>query len=209
MATRMNELPWAIDGLEDTGMGRLMSAVRRLLETASTGAYTEDAAHAAAQALTDATAELASNPAPPGGVAPSVRFNFIAKNPISGLLNAVAPPVTHDIVDGLDGGVREVRGAVNFGHIYEGPPGWVHGGIVSAVLDDALGVANGVAGMGAVTGTLTVRFIKPTPLNTDLRLEARYTHSEGRKVHAWAGLYRSDELLAEAHGLFIRFRASS
>jgi hypothetical protein len=46
-------------------------------------------------------------------------------------------------------------------------PSCVHGGLIAAVLDEALGMANYVAGMGAMTGTLTVRYSKPTPLNTE------------------------------------------
>ena len=54
-----------------------------------------------------------------------------------------------------------------------------------------------------MTGTLTVRYRKPTPLRTDLRLEARCQRREGRKIFSWAGIYHGDTLTAEADGLFI------
>jgi hypothetical protein len=54
-----------------------------------------------------------------------------------------------------------------------------------------------------MTGTLTVRYRKPTPLRTDLRIEARCQRQEGRKIFAWAGIFHGDVLTAEAEGLFI------
>ena len=54
-----------------------------------------------------------------------------------------------------------------------------------------------------MTGTLTVRYRKPTPLRTDLRLEARFLERDGRKIRTWAGMYHGDVLTAEADGLFI------
>ena len=66
-----------------------------------------------------------------------------------------------------------------------------------------LGAANIVAGNPGMTGTLTVRYRKPTPLLTPLRIEARCIGREGRKIQTWAGIYHGDLLTAEADGLFI------
>ena len=54
-----------------------------------------------------------------------------------------------------------------------------------------------------MTGTLTVRYRKPTPLRRELRFEARVTHSEGRKNFAEAQLYAGDQLCAEAEAIFV------
>ncbi len=54
-----------------------------------------------------------------------------------------------------------------------------------------------------MTGTLTVRYRKTTPLLVPLDLVARYTGSERRKVFAWGGIYHEGELTAEADGIFI------
>ena len=50
---------------------------------------------------------------------------------------------------------------------YEGPPTCVHGGVIAETFDEMLGAANMVAGNPGMTGTLTVRYRKPTPLRTD------------------------------------------
>src|SRR5437660_5759658 len=64
---------------------------------------------------------------------------------------------------------------------FEGPRGAVHGGIVTTYLDEILaGAAFRATGRLCVTGEITVRFVKPVPLETPLlgrgRLCARYDH---------------------------------
>ena len=54
-----------------------------------------------------------------------------------------------------------------------------------------------------MTGTLTIRYRRPTPLLAPLDLAARHTGKEGRKVFAWGGIYHQGELTAEADGVFI------
>lgn len=71
------------------------------------------------------------------------------------------------------------------------------------MFDELLGAANIAAGCPGMTGTLTVRYRKPTPLRTKLRLEARCTGRQGRKITTRGGIYRGDELLAEAEAIFI------
>jgi len=57
-----------------------------------------------------------------------------------------------------------------------------------------------------MTGTLTVRYRKPTPLRTDLHMEARCLGRDGRKIRTWAGLYHGDLMTAEAEGIFVEVR---
>ncbi len=131
--------------------------------------------------------------------------DFFPTSPVIGLANPVAPPVRVAVVEG-DDGRPEIRGLANFGFAYEGPPTCVHGGVIAELLDEVLGAANIVAQHAAMTGTLTVRYRSPTPLNTDLRVEARFVRQDGRKIHAWGGVYNGDVLTAEADGLFIEVR---
>jgi hypothetical protein len=66
-----------------------------------------------------------------------------------------------------------------------------------------LGMANLVTGQGAMTGTLKIRYRRPTPLLAPLDLVARNTGQEGRKIFAWGAIYYQGELTAEADGIFI------
>ncbi|MHB8681658.1 MAG: PaaI family thioesterase [Acidimicrobiales bacterium] len=123
--------------------------------------------------------------------------DFFPTSPVIGFANPVAPPV---VVEAFEG---ELRGTAFFDYQYEGPPTCVHGGVIAMVFDELLGAANIVAGCPAMTGTLTIRYRKPTPLRTPLRLAARFVGREGRKITTTGAIYEGDTLLAEAEGLFI------
>jgi acyl-coenzyme A thioesterase PaaI-like protein len=87
---------------------------------------------------------------------------------------------------------------------YEGPPGHVHGGIIATLLDEAMGKANKLAGVIAMTRTMEVEYLKPVPLKRKLVIEGWGVKREGRK-HWNAAEIRSDdgEVLARSTGLFI------
>lgn len=123
--------------------------------------------------------------------------SFFDWSPVLGLANPLAPPV----LTRVEGDA--VVGRVTFGAAYEGPPGCVHGGYLAATFDEVLGMAQSLSGRSGMTGTLEVRYRKPTPLHRDLRFEGRVTDVAGRKISVTGGCYLDDELTAEARGLFI------
>ncbi len=127
-------------------------------------------------------------------------------SPLIGSFNPVSPPMEFRV----EGDVIHGRG--RFGAQFCGPPNHVHGGVVAAVMDELLGAVNVVNALGAMTGTLTIRYRRPTPLFEEVRLEGRTAGSEGRKVFARGSMWHGEELLAEAEGVFIRvgddFRAA-
>jgi hypothetical protein len=129
--------------------------------------------------------------------------DFFPASPMIGFANPIAPPVEVWAVEG-EGGQREIRGRATFGYAYEGPPTCVHGGIIAALFDEVMGAANIITENPGMTGTLTVRYRRPTPLLAPLEIVARFTGSERRKVFTWAGLYHEGELTAEAEGIFIK-----
>ena len=93
---------------------------------------------------------------------------------------------------------------VSCGYAYEGPPGFIHGGYVAAIMDQFLGMAQIAGGKPGMTGTLTTRYLKPTPLNTDLQLEAQVFILEGRKTRVTGEMRVGDIVTATCEGLFIR-----
>jgi acyl-coenzyme A thioesterase PaaI-like protein len=123
---------------------------------------------------------------------------FFDQSPLLGLANPLAPPITI--------GPKGERGAVatvTFGTAYEGPPGCVHGGFVAAAFDEVLGFVQSRSGSPGMTGTLTIRYRRPTPLHTELFFEAEILRIEGRKIFTRGRLFAGDEVTAEADGLFI------
>jgi acyl-coenzyme A thioesterase PaaI-like protein len=122
---------------------------------------------------------------------------FFDWSPLFGRSNPLAPPI--DV--SMEGGT--VVGKATFGVAYEGPPGCVHGGFIAASFDEVLGLTQSLSGTMGMTGTLTVRYRRPTPLYTELRFEGRLDSVSGRKVLTTATLQANGDLTAEASGLFI------
>lgn len=122
-------------------------------------------------------------------------------NPVIGLRNPIAPPLA---VRSDPSGRAECD--FHCGPPYEGPPGLVHGGVVSLLLDQVLGHAVGAAGRPGMTGTLTIVYRRGTPLG-DLRIEAWVDREDGIKTWAKAQMIGPEGVTAEAEGVFILPRA--
>lgn len=125
-------------------------------------------------------------------------------NPVSGVGSALAPPVT----------IRRVEGGVvaeaTLGPAYEGPPGYVHGGMSSLLLDQLLGTTVLAAGLWGMTAQLELDYHRPVPLGTPLVLRAQVTEHRGRRTTATGSIALAgdpDRPLVEARGLWVTPRA--
>ena len=178
---------------------RLTESVRRLIEV-TIRSEADDGAVAQALALVDQTVELLSTRLMPGSF--GVRTNSDGENIVwgnvaVGLRNPIAPPliIERDAAGG-------VHADVHLGAGYEGPPGHVHGGMCALILDHVLGATAHQPGKPAYTGTLTVRYLRPTRLGA-LRAEARMQRIDGSKTYAVGQLRNGDGVTVEAEGVFI------
>jgi acyl-coenzyme A thioesterase PaaI-like protein len=191
----------------DTPINRLAAAIRRISSMMVGQPLSDEALAQAAEELTvtanalTAAAETSKRPReqPNRSGHPA---DFFPTSPMIGYANPIAPPVDVWSDVGEDG-QREIRGRVTFDYQYEGPPTCVHGGVIAALFDELLGSANIIANKAGMTGTLTVRYRRPTPLLAPLDVVARFTGTERRKIFTWGGLYHDGELTAEAEGIFI------
>ncbi|KAF0970340.1 MULTISPECIES: PaaI family thioesterase [Gordonia] len=116
-------------------------------------------------------------------------------NAVIGVRNALAPPL--DIEHVRDG----VRSEFTLGAAYEGPPGQVHGGVCAMLLDHLLGNAASYSSP-CYTGTITVRYLRPTPLGA-LVAQAWVTEQNGRKRIARGTISDAEGVTCEAEGVFI------
>ncbi len=123
---------------------------------------------------------------------------FFDQSPMIGLANPLAPPITIG-----KSGERSAVASVTFGSAYEGPPGSVHGGFVAAAFDEVLGYVQSLSGNPGMTGTLTIKYRRPTPLHKELRFEAEIVRVEGRKIFTEGRVRAGDVVTAEAEGIFI------
>ncbi|TDC61878.1 PaaI family thioesterase [Actinomadura sp. GC306] len=186
---------------ESAALAGLAARIRELAEAAVlTGAGAAEAA-VVAEEVVALTARLAerSHAAPPYRMSGDGVLDRATGNPVTGALNPLAPPVA--LTAGPDG---LVRGEFTLGHLYEGPPTYVHGGVSAMVLDQALGMAAAVSGTPGMTATLETRYRRPTPLGVPLTVEAKASRVEGRKVYASGTISGPDgRVTVEATAMFI------
>jgi hypothetical protein len=182
--------------------GPLTDDVRGLIDATIRTEADKDAVRVARAAIQAATDALRSRQRDESQV---VRYTFGGRpvvwgNAVVGLRNPIAPPLTMHIED--DG--TRCWSEFTLGAPYEGPPGLVHGGVCALLLDQVLGEA---ASEGMTkplfTGTITVRYVRGTPLGR-LRAEAAVERTDGVKSFVSGHLSDSQGVTAEAEGIFIR-----
>jgi uncharacterized protein (TIGR00369 family) len=88
--------------------------------------------------------------------------------------------------------------------LHEGAPGFVHGGIIATLLDEAMSKLNRPLNALAMTRHMEVDYLRPAPVGEPLVLVGRHVRRDGRKLFHEAELQRSDgSVLARGKGLFI------
>lgn len=118
-------------------------------------------------------------------------------NAVIGVRNALAPPVhTHRDESG------RVSADFHLGAAYEGPPGHVHGGVSALILDHLLGEAASPDQKPRFTGSITVRYLRATPLGA-LHVEAVRTRTDGVKTYCTGTIADAEGITVEAEGVFI------
>ncbi len=99
-------------------------------------------------------------------------------------------------------GIEAYQAQFAFGERHQGGPGLVHGGLVSAALDEACGLLATWYRFPAVTARIFVRYRRPVPINTPLVVRSWVENSRGRRIHI-RGELEGEELLAEAKAAFL------
>ncbi|MHB8262310.1 MAG: PaaI family thioesterase [Acidimicrobiales bacterium] len=179
--------------LDNDQYGPLTAAIKAAVDTAEAPLQVDLAQHGApAEAAALVKSEAANLPPERDPL------DYVPLSPVIGIYNPLAPPVKVNIHSN-----GKVTGTVWLGTAYQGPPGCVHGGIIAAIFDELLGLANFAAGSPAMTGTLYIRYRKPTPLWHTLELTANIKEKGSRKTIAAGQLFYNGELTAEAEGIFV------
>ncbi|MGI6783531.1 MAG: PaaI family thioesterase [Aminivibrio sp.] len=90
-----------------------------------------------------------------------------------------------------------------------GYEGIVHGGIIASIFDDAMAwAARQAAGGWAVTGEMSVRYLRPVKAGMEYTAEGRVSKQSGRRLTTEAALTGEDgKRAAEATALFIKMPA--
>jgi uncharacterized protein (TIGR00369 family) len=88
---------------------------------------------------------------------------------------------------------------------HQGPPGYAHGGVLAAALDEAMALLVHEDGTLAVTARLEVDLLSPAPVGTFVRVSARLEEAGDRTLRLAAEAAGEDgKRLAAARGTFVR-----
>ena len=87
---------------------------------------------------------------------------------------------------------------------HQGYPGYLHGGLIGALLDETMGRVLSHRRVWAMTGRLTIRYRKPAPLDQELTIVAELTRDRSRAYEAKGEIRLPDgTVLAEGDGLYL------
>ena len=89
---------------------------------------------------------------------------------------------------------------------HQGYDGLLHGGVVTALLDEAMGWAIFHQGIWGVTAKLEVTFRRPVPVGEEIVVSGQLTNDRGRTIETKGSVTRGSDgtVLAEATAIFMR-----
>jgi uncharacterized protein (TIGR00369 family) len=99
---------------------------------------------------------------------------------------------------------QRIVGRFRLGEEYQGGSGFLHGGIIALLLDEAMGKAARFHSAHAVTADLRIEYKKPIRVNTEIVVEGFVTRRDGRQLYH-EGEIRNEagDLLARGEGRFV------
>jgi uncharacterized protein (TIGR00369 family) len=99
---------------------------------------------------------------------------------------------------------RKIVGRFVLGERYQGGGGFAHGGIIATLLDEAMGKVCRFREVRAVTAELTVEYLKPVNVQTEIVVEGRETEQKGRNIFMTGEIRNGvGEVLARGRGRFV------
>ncbi|MBI5608041.1 MAG: cupin domain-containing protein [Deltaproteobacteria bacterium] len=101
---------------------------------------------------------------------------------------------------------RRVEGQLQFGPAAEGLPGHVHGGLLAALCDEAMGWACWCEGHIAPGAQIHSQFLAPAPSDRPLDLRAELVGSDGRSLYLAATVTAADQPVLLARGVYVSIK---
>jgi len=99
---------------------------------------------------------------------------------------------------------RRIVGRFRLGAEYQGGPGFIHGGIIATVLDEAMGKVCRFRDVRAMTAELNVEYLRPVGVDEEIHVEAFEDRRNGRQLfHQGEIRNAAGELLARGRGRFV------
>ena len=102
---------------------------------------------------------------------------------------------------------KEAKTRKTFEKKFQGWNGIVHGGIITAAIDEVMAYAVGSAtGKTGVTAELTIRFKKPVKIGEEYEISAEVVEFNRRKATVKGFIKRDDTVYAEGKGIYVLLR---
>ncbi|HET9401439.1 MAG TPA: PaaI family thioesterase [Candidatus Acidoferrales bacterium] len=99
---------------------------------------------------------------------------------------------------------KRVTGNFRVSADFQGGGGFLHGGIIALILDEAMGKLARLSGERAVTAELSVEYLKPIAVETEIFVEAFEKERNGRQLYHHAEIKNAEGIvLARGRGRFV------
>jgi len=97
-----------------------------------------------------------------------------------------------------------IVGRFRLGSEYQGGAGFIHGGIIATVLDEAMGKVCRFSDVRAVTAELSIEYLRPIRVDEEIIVEAFQSQRDGRQLFHQGEVRNSEgQLLARGKGRFV------
>jgi acyl-coenzyme A thioesterase PaaI-like protein len=100
-------------------------------------------------------------------------------------------------------GLTEYDAWFRFDERHQAGPGFAHGGLIAAALDEACGLLASWYRFPTVTARIFVRYRRPVEINMELLVRARLVSEHGRRLRIEADIGDGTDILAEARAAFL------
>lgn len=163
---------------QKAAISRLGHELRVLVEATVRTAASPDTLHRVADGVRHVTGQLTGRRRSRAAISEVDEFPAGARmySPVTGAGSPQAPARAGDAHR------RRPDGSLHARHRPRRPPGYGHGGMSAMLLDELMGRACAEAGTPGLTVSLQMRYHRPVPPETPLRILARVTGADDRKV---------------------------
>jgi len=97
----------------------------------------------------------------------------------------------------------QAKTRVKISKLYEGYPDVIHGGILSALLDEVMAKAVINSGAVAFTAKLSISYRQPLTPEDEVEVIGMITSAKQRIIHTRAEIRNPDKVFAEAEAVFV------
>jgi len=99
---------------------------------------------------------------------------------------------------------QRVVGRFRIGPDYQGAHGFLHGGIIATILDEAMSKVSRLSDVRTVTAELRIEYLRPVPVNAELLVEGFQVRRHGRQLYHHGEIRdAAGTLLARGSGRFV------